>query len=376
MPFSLAAPGDTLKAKKTARTIAKTNAMTHTTLSARAASPPYRYRPTLLLRQVGFVAAALFCLTPWASPPAALALGIALALTHENPFAHISKQTAKWLLQACVVALGFGMNLAAVLAAGRSGFLLAAGSIAVTLGLGAVIGRRLSIDRHVSALVSAGTAICGGSAIAAVGSVTGAGDGAITVAMGTVFLLNAVALYAFPPLGHALHLTQTQFGTWAGVAIHDVSSVVGAASRYGGTALQVATAVKLSRALWIVPVAFGAAALFRAPKPAGTADTTVGFDAGQTPAAARGKLQIPWFIGAFLLATVARSFVPAVAAAAPTLTRAATIGLTLTLFLIGAGISVQTLRAVGWKPLAQGVALWVVISVGSLAVILATVHGG
>ncbi len=334
-------------------------------------------RPALSLpvRQALFIAAAAFCLSPWASPALALALGMGLALTLENPYHQASKHTAKILLQACVVALGFGMNLAVVLAAGKSGMLFAAGSITGTLVLGYFAGRLLKINVKTSALITSGTAICGGSAIAAVGSVIGAAEGEMTVAMGTVFLLNAVALYVFPLIGHALHLSQTQFGTWAGVAIHDISSVVGASARYGLPALQTATAVKLSRALWIVPVALGAALAFRrtAPAAAGVTHTTIGFDPGQTPQAAQGKLQIPWFIGLFLLASVARSFIPGVAAASPTISHVATVGLTLTLFLIGAGISQKTLRVVGWKPMAQGIGLWLAISAGSLLVILHTV---
>lgn len=328
----------------------------------------------LRIRQTLFLLAALFCLTPWGAPPLALALGIAFALTLDNPFPHATRHVSRQLLQACVVILGFGMDLEVVLRAGEQGLLFAVGSITVTLILGTLAGRWLRIPPKVSALVSAGTAICGGSAIAAVGSVIQAADGEMTVAMGTVFLLNAIALYLFPPLGHALHLSQTQFGTWAGVAIHDVSSVVGAASRFGLPALQTATAVKLSRALWIVPVAFGAALFFRAPRPQGATGDTIGFDPAQTPVTARGRVQIPWFIGLFLLASVARSVVPGVAAAAPLLAHLATAGLTLTLFLIGAGISSKTLRSVGWRPLAQGLLLWTVISVGSLLVILATVH--
>lgn len=340
-----------------------------------------KYLPTLPMRQALFILAAAFCLTPWASPPIALALGMFLALTHENPYHHLSKHAAKLLLQACVVFLGFGMNLAVVLEAGKSGLLFAVGSIAGTLVLGYFAGRWLKINAKTSALISAGTAICGGSAIAAVGSVIGAAEGEMTVAMGTVFLLNAVALYVFPLLGHALGLSQDQFGTWCGVAIHDISSVVGAASRYGLPALQTATAVKLSRALWIVPVAIAAALAFRRQSPetvpvrtGGFADTTVGFDPGQTPLKAQGKLQIPWFIGLFLLASVARSFVPGVAGASPILSHIATVGLTLTLFLIGAGISQKTLKAVGWKPMAQGIFLWLAISAGSLFVILHVVR--
>ena len=342
--------------------------------------PKPKYVLPLPMRQALFIVAAAFCLTPWASPAVALALGMALALTHENPYHHVGKHAAKLLLQFCVVMLGFGMNLAVVLQAGKSGALFAVGSIAGTLILGYFAGRWLKINTKTSALISAGTAICGGSAIAAVGSVIGAAEGEMTVAMGTVFLLNAVALYVFPILGHVLGLSQTQYGIWCGVAIHDISSVVGAASRYGLPALQTATAVKLSRALWIVPVAIAAALAFRQQSPeappvraAGLADTTVGFDPNQTPSKAQGKLQVPWFIGLFLLASVARSFVPGVAGASPVLSHIATVGLTLTLFLIGAGISRKTLQTVGWKPMAQGILLWLFISAGSLFVILRVV---
>ena len=328
------------------------------------AAPLPSPRPTLPLaaRQAVFLCAAAFCLTPWASPPLALTLGAVLALTHENPFAHLGKTVSATLLQICVVLLGFGMDLPVVLRAGASGAGFAAVTIAATLGLGWWLGKTLGILPKTSALISAGTAICGGSAIAAVGSVIGVAEGEITVAMGTVFILNAVALYLFPVLGHALHLSQAQFGTWAGVAIHDISSVVGAASHYGLSALQTATAVKLSRALWIVPVAFGAAYAFRPGKAA-----TV--DAGAIPAE-KPKVKVPWFVGFFLLASVLRSSVPGVAAAAPALSHTATVGLTLTLFLIGAGLSAKTLRQVGWRPLLQGVLLWVFISVASLGIVL------
>ena len=181
--------------------------------------------------------------------------------------------------------------------------------------------------------------------------------------MGTVFILSAVALYLFPVMGHALHLSQTQFGTWAGVAIHDISSVVGAASRYGLGALQTATAVKLSRALWIIPIAFGAAYAFRPRSEQELADNHV-------PHPGKPKVKVPWFVGFFLLASVLRSYVPGVADAAPILSHTATVGLILTLFLIGAGLSAETLRSVGWRPLLQGVLLWVFISVASLRIIM------
>ncbi len=334
-------------------------------LASIAAVPTSRLRWTMGLgaRQTLFFCAAAFCLTPWASPPIALTLGAILALTHENPFAHLGKRVSASLLQVCVVLLGFGMDLSTVLRAGASGAGFAALTIATTLVLGWWLGRILGILPKTSALISAGTAICGGSAIAAVGAVIGVADGEITVAMGTVFILNAAALYLFPVLGHALGLSQTQFGTWAGVAIHDISSVVGAASHYGLDALQTATAVKLSRALWIVPVAFGAAFAFRpraaAANPAGNGTPT------EMP-----RVKVPWFVGFFLLASVLRSYVPGVAATAPALSHAATVGLTLTLFLIGAGLSGSMLRSVGWRPLLQGVLLWIFISVASLGIIM------
>ena len=311
------------------------------------------------VRQAIFISGAGLCLTPWISPPIALALGAILALTHENPFAHLGKKVSTKLLQVCVVFLGFGMDLPVVLRTGLQGGGLAAATIATTLALGWILGQRLGIDRKVSAMISAGTAICGGSAIAAVGSLIGVGESEISVAMGTVFVLNAAALYVFPLVGHALQLTQVQFGTWAGIAIHDISSVIGASAHYGLPALQTATAVKLSRALWIIPVALGTAAAFQSPSAL-----------RQTGTRHKSKVQPPWFIGLFLLASVARSFVPGMAGVAPALGHAATTGMTLTLFLIGAGLSTKTLRALGWRPFVQGVGLWLFISVVSLAFVV------
>lgn len=300
-----------------------------------------------------------------ASPGLALAAGAVLALTAGNPFAAASRTSAKFLLQASVILLGFGMDLPAILRAGREGALLAAATIALTFTLGFLLGRWLKLGSMISLLVSAGTAICGGSAIAAVASATRAKHAEITVAMATVFLLNALALYTFPALGHALHLSDTQFGTWAGIAIHDISSVVGAAARYPAhaldrTALETAAAVKLSRSLWIVPVAL-AAAFFAARR-------------AEANVAAPGKLQLPWFIGLFLLASIVRTWLPAVAAHAGGIAQVAAAGLTMSLFLVGAGLSRETLRAVGWRPLLQGAVLWVVVSVAALGAVLWTVR--
>jgi uncharacterized integral membrane protein (TIGR00698 family) len=306
-------------------------------------------------REAAFLAVGAFCLTPWASPPLALALGMALALTCGNPFPQTGKSLAKNLLQGCVILLGFGMDLSIVLKAGAHGAIFGAATITTTFALGTWLGRRLRIARKTSLLISAGTAICGGSAIAAVGTVTGAAESEMTVAMGTVFLLNAVALFAFPIIGHTLHLSQVQFGTWAGVAIHDISSVVGASARYGLTALQTATAVKLSRALWIVPVSLVAGRMFSTSPQQGPRETR--------------PIHIPWFIGAFLIASLARTFLPGVAATAPLLSHIAEIGLTFTLFLIGGSLSRETIKAVGWQPMAQGILLWLFISTMSLLVI-------
>ena len=205
--------------------------------------------------KLAFLAATLFCLTSYASPGIALAAGLGLGLTLGNPSPGLIKKASKPLLQISVVLLGFGMNLQAIFAAARHGFVLALATIALTFLLGAGLRRLLRLDRSTATLVSAGTAICGGSAIAATALSIGAAEAEISVALGTVFLLNAVALYLFPVLGHAMDLSQVQFGVWSGIAIHDVSSVVGPASSYGQEALQTATAVKLSRMLWIIPVA-------------------------------------------------------------------------------------------------------------------------
>lgn len=300
------------------------------------------------------------CLTDWISPPAALTLGILFALTLENPFPIASKIVAKYLLQICVALLGFSMNLLIVLQAGSRGALFAAGSIGTTFWLGNCLRRWLKIPVQASVLISAGTAICGGSAIAAVSSVINAAESEISIAMGTVFMLNAIALYVFPALGHALHLTPAQFGTWAGVSIHDISSVVGAASQFGLGALETATAVKLSRALWIIPVCLVAIKMSRQPP---TSDHR------------QSSIQIPWFIGLFLVASILRTFVPdIIAASIPQIKHLSNTGLTLTLFLIGAGLSRQTLKAVGWKPMIQGVVLWVSISAISLWLILQLVY--
>jgi len=308
-------------------------------------------------------------LIAWATPPVALVAGMVFALCLGNPFHHHGHKIAKSLLQICVVMLGFGMNLPVILRAGWNGSLFAAVTIGTTLSLGYWIGRRLDINRNTSILISAGTAICGGSAIAAVGSVLAVTEGEIAVAMGTVFLLNAVALYLFPFLGHVLHLSQHQFGVWAGVAIHDVSSVVGAALPYGNDALETATAVKLSRTLWIVPLTLGlVVAAGRSHRMKQACGTKTG--GGSHPMAKKPKVEIPWFIAFFLLASLARSYMPVIANWTPQISHVAKGGLTLVLCLIGASLSPRTLHSVGWKAAVQGMLLWGFISILSLLIIL------
>lgn len=284
------------------------------------------------------------------SPPGALALGILLALTVGNPYAKKSAKLTKYLLQASVVGLGFGMDLQKVVAAGRTGLLFTIATITGTLLLGFLIGRAMKIERTTSHLISSGTAICGGSAIAAVGPVMNASDEQMSVSLGTVFILNSIALFVFPVIGHRLALSQTQFGVWAAIAIHDTSSVVGAAARYGAEALQIATTVKLTRALWIVPLTLGTAFAFHRNS--------------------KARITIPWFILWFLVASLIRTYVASPAWGV--IVTLAKYGLTLTLFLIGAGLSRKSLAAVGVRPLLLGVMLWIAISCVSLYAVMHT----
>ncbi|GAC1438125.1 MAG: putative sulfate exporter family transporter [Thermoanaerobaculia bacterium] len=298
-----------------------------------------------------FIAVALLCLSPWLTPPIALALGVAFALTLTHPFPRHGSRAAKILLQASVVGLGFGMNLQQVVAAGKTGVLFTVVSIAGTLLLGFLIGHALSVNRTISHLISSGTAICGGSAIAAVAPVIDASDDEISVSLATVFILNSIALFVFPLIGVALQMSQKQFGVWAAIAIHDTSSVVGAASRFGTEALRIATPVKLARALWIVPLTIGTAAAFRRKS---------------------AKITIPWFIFLFLIASILRTYVSAPVALWDGTTAAARAVLKVTLFLIGAGLSRKAIAAVGVRPLILGVLLWITISIASLFAVMHT----
>lgn len=300
------------------------------------------------LRIVLFVAAIIFCTTPFSSPPVALLLGFVFAQFIGHPFVHFNHKSTSLLLKVSVVGLGFGMNVNQAMEAGKSGVVLTVASISLTIFLGLLIGKLFKLEKKTSLLVSSGTAICGGSAIAAIGPVVGASDKEMSVSLGTIFLLNSLALVIFPPIGHYFQLTQEQFGLWSAIAIHDTSSVVGAASAYGEKALHVATTVKLARALWIIPLTFATAFFFKTEKK---------------------KVKIPWFIGLFVVAMILTSYVPFIAQYGKQLFSVSKIGLTVTLFLIGAGLSITEIKAVGWRPLVLGVILWSFISVLSFWVI-------
>jgi uncharacterized integral membrane protein (TIGR00698 family) len=282
------------------------------------------------------------------SPPIALAGGLIFGFSFIHPFHIEAKKLSKFLLQASVVGLGFGMDLQQVMQAGRTGFVYTAASISIALLLGWGLGRLLQVKQKISFLISAGTAICGGSAIAAIAPITNANEEEIAVSLGTVFVLNSVALLTFPAIGAVLHMTQTQFGLWSALAIHDTSSVVGAAAKFGTVALAVGTTVKLARALWIVPLSVGTAMARKS----------------------KARIQWPWFILFFCVAAVANTYVHIIESAYPVLKHLGIIGLTVTLYLIGTGLSMKTLREVGVRPLLQGVFLWIMVATGSLALIL------
>jgi uncharacterized integral membrane protein (TIGR00698 family) len=282
------------------------------------------------------------------SPPVALLAGLVYGLSFAHPYHLDAKKLSSFLLQASIVALGFGMNLNEVLRAGRTGFLYTAFSITFALLLGMTIGYFFKVEYKPSLLISAGTAICGGSAIAAVGPVVDASDEEMAVSLGTVFVLNSIALFLFPAIGYALRLTQTQFGLWSALAIHDTSSVVGATAKYGSEALMIGTTIKLARALWIVPVALAVAFVKKG---------------GET------RIKWPWFILLFCLAALAATYLPAFASVYPQLSALGKAGLTVTLFVIGTGISRPTLKQVGVRPLLQGILLWAIVATLSLALI-------
>jgi uncharacterized integral membrane protein (TIGR00698 family) len=291
------------------------------------------------------------------SSPVALIGGLAFGLTIAHPFSSINRALSRFLLQAAVVLLGFGMNLRDVAEAGKAGFLFTFVSITFALTLGWILGQMLRVSPKGSFLITCGTAICGGSAIAAVAPVMDAPEEDIAISLGTVFTLNAIALLIFPMIGWRLHLSQNQFGLWCALAIHDTSSVVGAAARFGPRALMIGTTVKLARALWIIPVSL-ATAFFCSRRASAAGKQTTGSD-----------IQIPWFIGLFLLAALIRSLVPSGQSLYGNLAGLGRKSLTVVLFLIGTGLSRETLRRVGVRPMVQGLTLWIAIALASLLAI-------
>ena len=291
---------------------------------------------------------AFICLTPWISPPIALFLGLAFALTLGSPFPVFNKKASKYLLQLAVIGLGFGMNLHESLKAGTDGILFTIISVVSVIIIGILVGKFYKVDKVTSYLISSGTAICGGSAIAAVGPIVRADESQMSVSLATVFVLNAIALFIFPTIGQWLNLSQIQFGTWAAIAIHDTSSVVGAGSAYGEEALKVATTVKLTRALWIIPLSIFTTFYFKSKG---------------------DKLYIPWFILFFIIAMLLNTYLYIPTKITSSIVAVSRQCLTLTLFFIGAGLSRNTLKNVGSKPLLLGISLWIFIGLVSLAFI-------
>lgn len=294
---------------------------------------------------IGIVA----CLLPFVSPAIALFMGLLLGFTVGNPYPKQSSKVSKYLLQFAVVGLGFGMNLHQSLQSGKEGMLFTIVSVIGVLTFGYWLGRKMLLDSKTSYLISSGTAICGGSAIAAVAPILKASPNQMSISLGTVFILNAIALFIFPPIGRLLELTQEQFGMWAAIAIHDTSSVVGAGDAYGAKALEVATMVKLTRALWIIPISIATTFFFKQKE---------------------SKIKIPWFIFFFILAMIANTVFNLPQNISAFIGMLSKKGMTITLFLIGSGLSLKTLKSVGAKPLILGVSLWILIGVASLGAIL------
>ena len=301
------------------------------------------------LQKIIFVVLAILCLTPIISAPIALVLGFLMTLIIGNPYEITTQKLTNILLQISVVGLGFGMNMNSALKAGNEGFVFTIISIFSVLILGFVLTKIFKIDSIIGYLISAGTAICGGSAIAAIAPIVKAKPNQISIGLGVVFTLNSVALLVFPAIGNWLHMSQHDFGLWCAIAIHDTSSVVGAANKYGPEALQVATTVKLARALWIIPLSLISAVLFKNNE---------------------SKIKIPWFIGYFILAICLNTYFPLAQKLSPFIVNISKAGLTLTLFFIGAGLSLKIIQNIGLKPLVMAVVLWLFISFGALWMIL------
>lgn len=312
---------------------------------------------------------------PWCVAPLALAIGIGVGLWGGASAEKWPKVVSKYLIQVCVILLGLRIDLAELAKAAQDGWIIAIGSIVVTLGLGLLLGRWLGVERETSTLITSGTAICGGSAIVAVGASIGARPGAIAVATGAIFILNAVGLLLLPLIGRGLGLTPQEFGTWAGVALHDVASVGGAARAFAGTsgdgsAIDTANIVKLTRVVWIFPIALGFGFLAAKRQRAARADDNDPTLPATGPSPLpRLKSPFPWFIVGFLAASLLRTLMPELAVWAPNIKTVAASGFQIALFLIGTGLTREVLREVGWRAVVQATVLWLVVASGTLGVL-------
>jgi len=301
-----------------------------------------------VLKYLFYIIPAL-CLLPFFSPPLALFCGIVWAfLSNNKPPVNAGKLT-KYLLQVSIVLIGFGMSLTEVIQTGKSGFMITAVTVFVTFITGILLGKIFKVDKNISLLISGGTSICGGSAIAAIAPVIDAKSNQISFALAVIFVLNAIALFIFPVIGHMLNMDQVHFGYWAAIAIHDTSSVVGACATYGDVALQTGTTVKLTRTLWIIPLALVISLMNRSKA---------------------SKITIPWFILFFVLAIIAGTYIPGMDNINEYLAYLGRRGMTISLFLIGTSIKLSEVKTVGIYPFLQGVCLWIVISILSLSWIL------
>jgi uncharacterized integral membrane protein (TIGR00698 family) len=310
-------------------------------------SPISSTSPPKKLIQFLFLFLFLFCLWPRVDTPIALVTGILFSFVLKNPFPKLTSKWSKVLLQASVVGLGFGLGIGQVIQEGKKSIVYTAVGITIILLAGRLIGKIFKVNPNISQLISFGTAICGGSAIAAIAPVINAKDEEVAVSLATIFTLNSAALIIFPFVGRLIHLSQQSFGLWAALAIHDTSSVVGASASFGAVALAIATTVKLTRALWITPVVLGFALFKKTNK----------------------KINLPFFILGFVLAALIRSLLPNLHMLWDCLAFGARRLLVVTLFLIGAGLTKEVLKKVGFRPMIQGLTLWVLVSVITLVII-------
>jgi uncharacterized integral membrane protein (TIGR00698 family) len=314
------------------------------------------------LKKIIFILLGLTCLVFTIDTPLALLLGILFSFIIGNPYPDYSKKITRYLLQVSVVGLGLGMNLGTAIQVGKEGLLFTAGSIFITLLIGIWVGNLFKIDKKISLLISSGTAICGGSAIAAVAPLIHADEEETGLSLSTIFILNSIALFIFPVIGHHVHLSQEQFGYWSALAIHDTSSVVGAAQHYGSKALEIATTVKLERALWIIPLSILIVLTFKE----------------ENKGKLNKKIKIPYFIFTFIAVMIFNTYAPKYITIFSKidhgLVMAAKRGLTVTLFLIGAGLSFNSIKKIGIKPLLLGMILWTSVSFVSLLLLMFFFH--